>query len=252
MKIYKLIPIKQIRHKMRDRYNPRHINIDDNSRCLVVAPHPDDEMIGVGGLMCLHPKNFDVVIMGSSGTDYKERKAEDHAKTRTREFEDVCHNMGITNHWIYQTLGIRGVEQMNALFDDYINDLKTSQYDYIFLPVPHDRHQDHNYITNNLFKRILRKNGYKKDLKIVFYEVWSLIPNPNVFIDISSVIDKKYEILHLYKSAHVLFQYADITKGLNRYRGSQANLPYGFAEGFYIDSVHNYLRKNYRISQDGK
>ena len=46
---------------------------------------------------------------------------------------------------------------------------------------------------------------------------------------------------------HILFQYADITQGLNRYRGTQANLPTGYAEAFYIDSVNNYLNKNYKI-----
>ena len=197
-------------------------------------------------------KNFDVVVMGSSGTDYKKRTAHEHAKIRTKEYNDVMQHLGIKKHWIYQTYGVRGVEQMDKMFGNYIRDLKTDKYDYIFLPVPHDRHQDHNHITNHLFKRILRKNGYKKDLKIVFYEVWSLIPNPNVFIDISKVINKKTKILHLYKSAHIVFQYADITKGLNRYRGTQANLPLGFAEAFYIDSVYNYMKKNYRIKLDGK
>lgn len=252
MKIYKLIPFKKLRHKLRDRYNPRDVTITQNTRCLVVAPHPDDEMIGVGGLMCLYPKNFDVVVMGSSGTDYKNRTAHNHAKQRTLEYQTVMKHLGIKKHWIYQTYGVRGVEQMDAMFDQYIRDLDTKKYDYIFLPVPHDRHQDHNYITNNLFKRILRKNGFKKDLKIVFYEVWSLIPNPNIFIDISSVIDEKVKTLRLYKSAHIVFKYADITKGLNRYRGTQANLPQGFAEAFYLDSVYNYLNKNYRIAQDGK
>lgn len=252
MKIYRLIPFAKLRHKLCDRYNPHDITIAPNTRCLVVAPHPDDEMIGAGGIMCLYPKNFDVVVMGSSGTDYKKRTATEHAKQRTEEFANVMKHLGIKKYWIYPTYGVRGVEQMNGLFNDYIRDLETDKYDYIFLPVPHDRHQDHNHITNHLFKRILRKNGYKQDLGIVFYEVWSLIPNPNVFVDISSVIDKKIKTLRLYKSAHVLFQYADITRGLNRYRGTQAGLPLGFAEAFYIDSVHNYMKRNYRIEQDGK
>jgi len=252
MKMYKLIPFKNIRHKLHDRYNPREICINKNTRCLCVAPHPDDEIIGCGGMLCLYPKNFDVVIMGSSGTDYKKRTAHEHAKARTVEFNSIMKKLGIKNHWIYQTYGVCGIKQMNAMFEQYIRDLDTKKYDYIFLPVPHDKHHDHNYITNKLFKRILRKNGYNKDLKIVFYEVWSLIPNPNVFIDITSVADKKHKTLSLYKSAHALYKYADVTQGLNRYRGHQAGLPTGYAEAFYIDSVYNYLKRKYRIKQDGK
>ena len=118
MKIYKLIPFKNLRHKLRDRYSPREIKIDKSTRCLVVAPHPDDEMIGVGGLMSLY---------------------------------NVMAHLGIKNHWIYQTYGLNGIEQMKAMFKDYIQDLKTRNYDYIFLPVPHDRHQDHNYIVSDTF-----------------------------------------------------------------------------------------------------
>lgn len=242
-----LIPCKKLRHKLRKKYcGAREIAINADTRCLFVAPHPDDEMIGGGGILCLYPNNFDVIVMGSSGTDYKERKAADHSQMRIEEYNNVMAALGIKKHYIFPTIGIRGIEQMETYFAQYSEILNTKEYDYIFLPVPHDRHPDHNYITNNLFKRILRKNGYKKDLKIVFYEVWSLIPNPNVFVDVSSVIDRKTEILRLYKSAHVLFQYADITKGLNRYRGTQANLPTGYAEGFYVETVHNYLSKNYR------
>lgn len=58
--------------------------------------------------------------------------------------------------------------------------------------------------------------------------------------------------MKMYKSAHVLFQYADVTNGLNRYRGHQAGMPVGYAEAFYIDSVYNYIKKNYRITPDGK
>ena len=117
----------------------------------------------------------------------------------------------------------------------------------IFLPVPHDRHPEHNYITNKLFKKILKRNGYKKELKIVFYEVWSLIANPNMFVDITKVIDKKRDILHLYKTAHVHFQYAENACALNQYRGMQ-NDTLGYAEAFYVDSVHNYIKSRYKIN----
>lgn len=246
------IPNKTLRHKLRKcLYASNELVIKADTRCLLVAPHPDDEMIGAGGVLCMYPDNFDVVVMGSSGTEYKERTALDHSCMRIKEFNKVMNTLRIKNHWIFQTVGQSGIEQMKAYFKQYLNVLITKDYDYIFLPVPHDRHPDHNYITNNIFKSVLRENGYKENLKIVFYEVWSLIPNPNLFVDISSVIDKKIDVLHLYQSAHVLFQYADIVKGLNRYRGTQANLPMGYAEGFYIDTVCHYLKRNYKVRLNG-
>ena len=249
----KLVSFKRVRNKLAVLLDcDQSIKINEKTRCLFVAPHPDDEIIGGGGVMCLFPSNFDVVVLGSSGTDYKERKAADHARVRTVEFDTVMNALGIKNHWIFQTIGVRGVEQMTAHFEEYIAALKTEKYDYIFLPVPHDRHQDHSYVTHTLFKQILLTNGFKNNLRIAFYEVWSLIPNPNVFIDTTSVIEEKTRILRLYKSAHILFQYADISRGLNRYRGSQANLPLGYAEAFFVDSVHNYLQADYQVPLNGQ
>jgi LmbE family N-acetylglucosaminyl deacetylase len=248
--LIKLIPFRDLRHKLCAMYFPQKIEITAKTKCLFVAPHPDDETIGGGGVMCLYPKNFDVVAMGSSGNAWQNLTAEQRAKIRTDEFGDVMNALGIKNHWIFQTIGLNGIMQMNAHFKEYLKALKTAQYDYIFLPVPHDRHPDHNHIVNKLFKRILRNNGYKEKLRIVFYEIWSLLPNPNCFIDITNVIDHKTKILHLYKSAHVRFQYADTSRALNQYRGMQNNT-LGLAKAFFIDSVHNYLRHNYKIPIDG-
>ena len=66
-----LIPIRNVRYRLRDRYYPISFTISKHSKCLFVAPHPDDEMIGGGGLMIMNPKNFDCIVIGSSGIAYK-------------------------------------------------------------------------------------------------------------------------------------------------------------------------------------
>ncbi|MDR2432563.1 MAG: PIG-L family deacetylase [Puniceicoccales bacterium] len=248
--LIKLIPFQDLRHKLHDMYFPHKIEIIAKTKCLFVAPHPDDEMIGGGGVMCLYPKNFDVVVMGSSGNAWQSLTAEQRATIRTDEFGDVVNMLEIKDDWIVQTMGLNGITQMNELSREYLKALRTAQYDYIFVPVPHGRHPDHNHIVNKLFKRILRHSGYRKNLRIVFYEVWSLLPNPNCFIDTTKVIDRKTKILRLYKSAHVRSQYADTSRALNQYRGRQNNT-LGFAEEFFFDSVHNYLHHHYKVPIDG-
>ena len=39
------------------------ITIKPNDKCLVLAPHADDESIGCGGLLLKYPNNFEVVVL---------------------------------------------------------------------------------------------------------------------------------------------------------------------------------------------
>jgi hypothetical protein len=65
--LIKLIQFRDLRHKLHDMYFPHKIEIPAKTKCRFVASHPDNEMIGGGGVMCVYPKNFDVVVMESSG-----------------------------------------------------------------------------------------------------------------------------------------------------------------------------------------
>lgn len=163
------------------------LEINKNTKCLMVCPHPDDEILGAGALMIKYSENFDCLCMGSSGVATSEISAEDRSKVRIKEFNHVMDTIGIKNHWIFETYGIpRFDKQMDAHFNEYCEVLKNLKtYDYIFLPHPSDGHHEHRYITNKLFKKIVKNVGFNKKTKIVFYEVWKDMRNPNVYFDTS-------------------------------------------------------------------
>lgn len=177
--------------KVKKRKNKANcpLEINKDTKCLMVCPHPDDEMLGAGALMIKYSNNFDCICMCSSGLANGKgiEWAKQNSQTRINEFHKVMDTVGIKNRWIFDIYGNpRFDKEMDALFEDYCNLLELSKYDYIFLPHPKDGHHEHRYITNKLFKRIAKKVGINPDSKIVFYEVWSDMKNPNVFFDTSS------------------------------------------------------------------
>ena len=54
---------------------PLPLEIKPQDKCLVIAPHPDDESIGCGGIINLYPNKFDVVCL-THGEENSERAIE--------------------------------------------------------------------------------------------------------------------------------------------------------------------------------
>ncbi len=175
------------RMKFRKKTENCPLEINKDTRCLMVNPHPDDELFGAGTLMVKYSNNFDCLCVGSSGVAAPDMTARDRSKVRVKEFNDVMETIGIKNHWIFETYGKPRFDgQMDAHFEGYCKVLSNlKQYDYIFLPHPKDGHHEHRHITNKLFKRIIKKVGVNPKCKIVFYEVWEDMKKPNVFFDSS-------------------------------------------------------------------
>ena len=237
------IPNKKLRHKLR-KYYFRHIDlsIESDTRCLLIAPHPDDEMLGMGGMLIKYTKNFDVCCVSSSGVAYGDIQAEERADIRIVEFNIVMDMLGVQNRWIFKTFGKPPfIDQINEMFQDYCAVLDILRYDYIFLPNPYDEHIEHKYITNVLAKEIIRRKGYNKDTIIGFYEVWSPLKSPNYYEDISQVVSVKKQALKLYKSQWVKYNLIPRILGLNIYRRCMAN-NVNYAEAFRLIPITRYLK----------
>jgi LmbE family N-acetylglucosaminyl deacetylase len=58
------------------------------------------------------------------------------------------------------------------------------------------------------------------------YEVWSALAVPNVFIDIEDVIDKKIELIEMYKSQIQTRDYVNKIRSLNSYRALSVQKEY--------------------------
>lgn len=124
----------------------------------------------------------------------------------------------------YRNLMIKDREVAKNL--DKINMLNLKKYDYIFVPNRDEMHIDHRPILEQV-KKILR---FWQKTKIISYEVWSPIPNPNLYLDITDIVEQKRELISHYKSQIKYNDYANKAISLNHYRGLRVGL--GYAEAF--------------------
>ena len=203
------------------------ITIKPNDKCLVLAPHADDESIGCGGLLLKYPNNFEVVVLTDGRKGGGKNDSEEFIiATRLKELQET---MTFAKIKTYRNLMIKDREVHKNL--DKIDTLNLKQYDYIFVPNGYEMHIDHHPILSCV-KRILR---FWQKTKIIAYEVWSPLPNPNLYLDISDIVEKKRELISHYKSQCKHNDYANKAISLNHYRGLRCGLEY--AEAFLVEKT---------------
>lgn len=228
----------QMMYPVRNDISLKGINI------LVVAPHPDDEVIGCGGLLARFFDRTDVLCINSSGVAYQEDRssAENIANVRVEEFNHIMNDLvHVNKSRIAKIWGVPPMfEQIERHIDFYVKEMNWTSYRYVFVPHPKDGHREHRFVSTCLLPRILSKVNYDNRMRIGYYEVWSAISDPNYYLDISNEMRRKELFINAYMS-RAKGEYAKRIVGLNQYRGMLAGC--GYAEAYKIISVQEYLQK---------
>jgi LmbE family N-acetylglucosaminyl deacetylase len=238
--------------------------INMSEKILVIAPHGDDEVLGVGGTIAKHAKEGDsvfvcVVTGGKPAVRYKgsieeiEENAEEYRQladsetTRTiREEAFKAHDLlGVACSYF---LGFRAVHlesvakyKINKAILDCV---LTIQPDVVYLPHVGDIHIDHQLVANAAMVA-LRPCGGTQCTRIYAYETlseteWSYaeVTNsfvPNVWNDISGFLNLKLEAMSCYQSQLKTFPHPrslEALKALALFRGS--NMGMRAAEAFRL------------------
>jgi len=217
----------------------------DHFNILVLAPHPDDDVFGLGGTLHKFHKNGDritVIYMcdGSKGTPEGIRDSSLIMK-RKRETTDAAKIIGIDLpiFWGYKdgTLQVSKTS-LKAL----CNLFEKMQPDIIFLPSITDDHPDHK-ATNEIFYYSYFKYPEKPlefNTMIAQYEIWTPIM-PNRIIDISDVVSQKKEAIACHKTQLRSRNYDKAIIALNEYRGELNGIK-GYGEAFFLSNPEIYRR----------
>tara|TARA_Y100000768_G_scaffold333690_1_gene273879 strand:- start:13948 stop:14619 length:672 start_codon:yes stop_codon:yes gene_type:complete len=214
-----------------------------NKNILVIAPHPDDETLGVGGTISRFSGDgayvYVLIVSGHMPPLYNEN---DYVITQD-ESKKAFQILGIKD---YKFLDIPAtmvnelpVSELNSKISDYVKKIKP---EIVFIPFP-DRHIDHRVIfdsamvacrpTGNFFPNIVLSY---ETLSETHWNAPNIEPNfvPELFINISSSIELKKQALDEYKSqlAGNSSRSTNACLALAKFRGSQNNCDY--AEAFKV------------------
>ena len=202
-------------------------------KVLVVAPHPDDEILGAGATMAKHVAEGDTVYVCVATKGAAPLYSEEGVAYIREELKKAHKIIGVTESFFidFPAVMMEEVERykINGKMQDLINQLTP---DIIYMPHFGDMQKDHSMVAESVMVAVRPKQKHK--VKAVYaYETlseteWN-IPHtansfiPNVYNDVSDFIDTKIKALRCYQSQLSPFpnpRSEEAVLSLAKYRGS--------------------------------
>jgi LmbE family N-acetylglucosaminyl deacetylase len=195
-------------------------------RVLAVGAHPDDVELGCGGALLSHARHGDEValLVMTEG-----ERGPQQFQPRRSEQVNAAFRLGATLYWGgFPDGGIPdGAESVGAVEEV----VQSFDPEVVYTHFPTDSHQDHRHTATAVTaacRRVQRLLHFESPTSLGFA--------PAVFVDISDVMHTKLELVreHFSQVIHSGMVDLEALEGLARYRGFQARIERGHAEGFAI------------------
>jgi LmbE family N-acetylglucosaminyl deacetylase len=191
---------------------------------LVIAPHPDDEVIGCGGSLIKYTRRGDRVVaifLTSGELGLKHLARESAWQIRETEAKKCAKILGIA--------AIHFLRLPDWTAGDHIKDggarlvpiLKQEQPEIIYLPHPQEWHPDHQAALT-ILKAARRSGRGFRSPQGRGYEVWTPITRYEHVENITAEFPSKVRALRAYRSQLDGFDYERAVRGLNQFRGALA------------------------------
>lgn len=214
-------------------------------KILVIAPHPDDEILGAGGTISKYKTEGHDVFVCVVTKGSLPLFAPEGVKQVRRECENADNLLGVDKTFFldFPAAMLEDVPRykLNDAISKIVQEIKPDE---VYLPHRGDMQIDHKMIVDA--SMVALRPRYKHVVKRIYaYETLSEtgwdIPNtvnefiPTVYNDITEYIDKKIEALVSFKSQMAEFPNArsvQAVKALAMYRGATVNV--AAAEAFSL------------------
>src|SRR5207249_5621513 len=164
-------------------------------RVLVLAAHPDDEVLGPGGAVALAAEEAQAVriwIATDGGAQEGADPGDGYGQRRREEARQAARALGVEPP-LFGSLPDRGLEEeANALASELKNLIADFRPDLVFCPSPVEIHPDHRALADAAYQTLSASRPSDPDhglyafLRLAFYEISHPLM-PDTLVDISSV-----------------------------------------------------------------
>ena len=196
-------------------------------RILVLAAHPDDEVLGAGGALALAADRASTlrVWIATDGTAQEgagTESPESYAARRRGEAQQAAKLLGLPSP-IFAGRTDRELAGDSGLETAVRRQILEFEPDLVLCPSPAEIHPDHRALSEALYGAVASSRPEDPDhdrfrfLRLAFYEI-SQPFLPNALVDIAGVAARKDAALREYASQQKVRDYAGALQGLNAYR----------------------------------
>lgn len=208
-------------------------------RVLVLAAHPDDEVIGCGGTLRKHALAGESVVCvyltDGAGTCGAPHLPEEEKRVL---IENQARKAGAIIGLRRQVFCRQRLLSAAEILDQVVNVCQEEKPEILYLPFVTDSHAEHIEV-NRLLLRLLESTQGVNPMTCVGYEVWSLL-FPNRSVDISGTLAVKQQAIAAYGVATDAVDYVHAATGLAAYRALLNLSGRGYAEAFFVAPAAKY------------
>lgn len=215
-------------------------------KIIVISAHPDDEILGAGGTLLRHRNQGDEIYwIIVTNIFVKDGFSEDRVRSRQKEIKLVANQLKITKTFTldYPTMSLSSsslqtmIPQISTIFSEIKPEV-------IYTLNRSDAHSDHRFVFDAVMA-CTKSFRYPYIREVLMYECISetefapVLPEkvfqPNCYVDISSLMKEKLEIMNVYESEmgkHPFPRSDKNIQALATFRGASVGVEY--AEAFQL------------------
>ena len=208
------------------------LGADEGMRVLIVSPHPDDDVIGCGGVTRQHALAGDevaVLYLTSGELGCNEEDPVAVVSQRETEAGLASQVLGTVALWFWHEPD-GSLKPSQRLADRLATLIREEDVGLIYAPHPGERHPDHRAAATLVAAVAKQLNGAMP--ACMLYEVDSPLSTVDTVVEITAEAGDKRAAIRAHKSQAIRNGYDEATLALNHYRG----LIYGpnklYAEAF--------------------